>query len=153
MTEINTWRELRDIDDREWNTRMEPTEYMQKEIDELRTRVQELEADCSLSTASRQEYQLAYVVATQRVAELEESLNEDLNLRMTALVRVAELEAAGKLALGALTESVDLVQNQYLEYADLYSGYPTRTARVDSYKRDAELHVDAIEALKKAGIK
>jgi len=33
-----------------------------------------------------------------RVQELEESLNEDLNLRMAALVRVAELEAELKLA-------------------------------------------------------
>jgi hypothetical protein len=56
------------------------------------------------------------------------------------------------MALDALTESVDMVQNNAAEYANLYSGYVTRTARVEAYKKEAELHAEAIAALKKAGV-
>jgi hypothetical protein len=53
-------------------------------------------------------------------------------------------------ALDALTESYDLVYNEYREACEKYNGFPSRQARVDALRRDAEKHHAAIYALEKA---
>jgi hypothetical protein len=55
--------------------------------------------------------------------------------------------AAVKLALGALEESVDLVQEDYENAKKLYGNYPTRQARLLGMEEGLKKHEEAIAAL------
>jgi hypothetical protein len=55
--------------------------------------------------------------------------------------------AAVKLALGALEESVDLVQEDYENAKKLYGNYPTRQARLLGMEEGLKKHEEAITAL------
>lgn len=53
-------------------------------------------------------------------------------------------------ALDALEESIDIVQAEHANAVSMYSNYPSRQARIDALKLEAEKHNAAIEALRAA---
>jgi hypothetical protein len=55
-----------------------------------------------------------------------------------------------KQAVEALTDSVDLVRNEYQDAVDLYGCYPTRAARINGLLSGLKAHEDAITALRTA---
>jgi hypothetical protein len=72
------------------------------EQDELNTLpIEELRCGIALQLKTIEQLRIERDELRTRVQELEESLNDELLLRMEALVRVKELEAAAKLALDA----------------------------------------------------
>lgn len=55
-----------------------------------------------------------------------------------------------QMALNALNNSVDVVQNEHARYAEMYQGYPSRKAQINLYQQDYESHKAAIAALELA---
>lgn len=53
-------------------------------------------------------------------------------------------------ALDALNDSVDVVQNEYARYSEMYQGYPSRKSQIDSYQQAYERHKKAIADLQAA---
>jgi hypothetical protein len=86
------------------------------EQDELNTlSIEELRCGIALQLKTIERLRIERDAIRTRVQELEESLNDELLLRMDALVRVKELEAAAKLALDALKFAHNACSDDWVE--------------------------------------